>query len=68
MQTTKTGREKQIEALDKHRVTQAPLDPGGETRIVTLRLPAALLARVDAAVSSQTRSEWIRAAIEAALD
>jgi hypothetical protein len=55
-----------LRALENHRAgTQfQPLDPGSRTVTVQVRVPAALVARVDAVAGVGGRSAWIRDAIE----
>lgn len=52
--------------------TPAKLPPGRprilqESRLLTMKVPAGLLARIDAVTPRGDRSAWIREAIEAAL-
>lgn len=65
----RAGEARRLAALEEHREgTQfQPLDPDSPSTRLELRIPRSLVDRIDAARGNQSRSEWIRAAIEAAL-
>lgn len=48
--------------------TFQPLDPSSPTTRLELRVPASLVKRVDSARGNVSRSEFVRAAIDRALD
>lgn len=66
------GRERQLAALEAHRAASqfTPLDPTSPTVLLQVRAPSALVERVDSAatVAGVTRSEWVRRALEEALE
>lgn len=69
MKATTLGRLARLDALAENReATQfQPLDPSSPTILLQVRVPQSLLDRIDGARGSQTRSQFVRNALERSL-